>query len=85
MQSEPTQGERGPSPESVQYLVLHLLQEPGGPPMWSLRELASELGGELDAADAVSNLCAAGLAHRCREFVFASRAATRMAALAESI
>jgi hypothetical protein len=84
MQNEPTQGEPGPSPERVQYLVLHLLQEPGGPPMWSLRELATELGNELEAVDAVEELCAAGLAHRCREFVFASRAATKMAALAEA-
>jgi len=84
MQDEPTQGAREPAPERVQYLVLHLLQEPGGPPMWSMRELATELGSELDAMDAVDNLCAAGLAHRCQQFVFPTRAATRMAALAES-
>ncbi len=75
---------RDPSPERVQQLVLHLLQEPGGPPMWSVGEIAAELDSELDALDAVANLRAAGLVHRVHEFVFPTRAATRMAALAES-
>jgi hypothetical protein len=83
MHEQPIPGERGPSPWRVQYLVLHLLQEPGGPPMWSLHELATELGSQREAADAVAELQAAGLLHRCGEFVFPTRAATRMGALAE--
>jgi hypothetical protein len=73
-----------PRPEHVQQLVLHLLQEPGGPPMWSIGEIATELDDQLEALDAVANLRASGLVHRHGQFVFPTRAATRMAALAES-
>lgn len=80
MQDQPI-GVPAPSTERVQQLVLQLLQERGGPPLWSMRELAMELGDELDTVDAVDSLEAAGLVHRCHEFVFASRAAVRLAAL----
>jgi hypothetical protein len=75
---------REPRPERLQQLVLHLLQEPGGPPMWTVAEIATELDSDLEALDAVANLRASGLVHRLGQFVFPTRAATRMAALAES-
>jgi hypothetical protein len=55
--------------------VLALLLDPRLPPLWSMSELARELGSELRAADAITGLHAAGLVHRCGEFVSASRAA----------
>jgi len=67
--------------DEVQFVVLALLLEPGGPAQWSLAELAREVGCELAAAEAVVRLHAAGLVHRCQGFVFASRAASRFSQL----
>jgi hypothetical protein len=81
MQDQPI----APAPErrgqETQFLVLALLLDPGGPSQWSLGELAREIGCELQAAEAVVRLDAAGLAHCVGEFVFATRAASRFAQL----
>jgi hypothetical protein len=61
--------------------VLALLLDARLPWLWSMAELARELGGDLPAADAVTGLHAAGLVHRCDEFVFASRAAAHFSRL----
>jgi hypothetical protein len=45
--------------------------------VWSIEELVAEIGRRLDTTDAVAALSAAGLIHRCGEFVFATRAAIR--------
>ncbi|MGA7704107.1 MAG: hypothetical protein WB998_04350 [Solirubrobacteraceae bacterium] len=45
--------------------------------VWSVEELVVEIGRRLDTTDAVAALNAAGLIHRCGEFVFATRAAIR--------
>ena len=45
--------------------------------VWSVEELVAEIGRRLDTTDAVAALNAAGLIHRCGEFVFATRAAIR--------
>jgi hypothetical protein len=63
-----------------ELVVLTLLLDARASP-WSTQELARELGGELWAADAVAGLCAAGLAQRCDELVFATRAALRFSEL----
>jgi hypothetical protein len=76
--SAPTLGRRV---DEVQFVVLVLLLEAGGPALWSLAELAREVGCELAASEAVESLHAAGLVHRCDEFVFASRAAGRFGQL----
>jgi hypothetical protein len=47
-------------------------------------ELASEVGSELLAIDAVAELRAAGLVHCCEQFVFPTRAATSTMELSES-
>ncbi|MGD1056312.1 MAG: hypothetical protein ABR992_02765 [Solirubrobacteraceae bacterium] len=67
--------------DELQFLVLALLldRECRGP--WSVDELAREVGFELGTSDAVVGLQAAGLAHCCGEFVFASRAASRFSQL----
>jgi hypothetical protein len=67
--------------ENRELAVLTLLLDPRTPWLWSIEELARELGGELDADDAVASLHAAGLVHRCNEFVFATRAAARFSRL----
>jgi hypothetical protein len=45
--------------------------------VWSVEELVAEIGRRLDTTDAVAALNAAGLIHRCGDFVFATRAAIR--------
>jgi hypothetical protein len=67
--------------DEVQFLVLALLLDRECPGPWSVQELAREVGCELLAADAVVGLHAAGLAHRCEELVFPSRAASRFCQL----
>jgi hypothetical protein len=71
----------GRDEQEAQFGLLALLVEPGGPSLWSLGELARELGCERAAAVAADGLVAAGLAHRCGGFVFASRAASRFCQL----
>ncbi len=47
----------------------------GGRRIWSLDELVAEIGRRMETVDALAALQAAGLVHRCNEFVFATRAA----------
>jgi hypothetical protein len=67
--------------DEIQFVVLALLLDVEYPGPWSVDELAREIGCDLGAADAVVCLQAAGLAHCCEEFVFASRAASRFCQL----
>jgi hypothetical protein len=67
--------------EAAELAVLTLPLDLRAPRLWSIEELARELGSELDAGDAVASLHAAGLVHRCSEFVFATRAAARFGSL----
>ncbi len=67
--------------DDVQLVVLSLLLDAESPGPWSLEELARAVGCESAAAEAVVGLHAAGLAHRCGAFVFATRAASRFCQL----
>ncbi len=67
--------------DEVQFAVLVLLLDPAGPGVWSLAELAREVGWELAVTDAVVRLHAAGLVDRVGGFVCASRPAVRFCEL----
>jgi hypothetical protein len=82
MQDEPTQADPGPEPDSSEATVMLLLLRTGHQWPWYMQEIARELGSELLAADAVVGLHAAGLVSRLGDFVFPTRAATRLDELA---
>jgi predicted transcriptional regulator len=67
-----------PADDDLERAVLALLLESTNPGPWSVKELAREVGGELETADAVARLRAVGLVHRCQEFVWATRPAARL-------
>jgi hypothetical protein len=76
--SAPPSRRRG---DEIQFLVLALLLDPECPGPWSVDELAREVGCELSVPGAIARLHAAGLAHLCDGFVFATRAASRFGQL----
>jgi hypothetical protein len=63
--------------------VLALLLDPCDQRPWSTDELLREIGDRVTMADSLSRLYAAGLIHRCGEFVIATRRALRAARLAQ--
>lgn len=67
--------------EHSEGVVLTLLLDPDLPWLWSMDELGRELGDAVRAEDAVAGLHAAGLVHRCGEFVFATRSAAHFSRL----
>jgi hypothetical protein len=67
--------------ERAQKGVLSLLLASDFQRPWSVAEIERERGEHLGTVDAVASLEAAGLVHRCGEFVFATRAALRMDSL----
>jgi hypothetical protein len=67
--------------DEIQFIILALLLDPESPGPWSVEELALEVGCELSVPDAIVRLHAAGLAHLCGGFVFATRAASRFGQL----
>ncbi|HYM53921.1 MAG TPA: hypothetical protein VES97_01055 [Solirubrobacteraceae bacterium] len=60
-------------------LGLLLCLEFRGP--WSVGELVREIGNEQRVPEAVASLHAAGLVHRCEEFVWPTRSAARFSEL----
>jgi hypothetical protein len=66
--------------EQTDGLVLEFMLGNGSWP-WTISELARELGDDLNAIDSVARLTGTGLAHRCGDLVFPSRAARRAAEL----
>ncbi len=55
--------------------ILALLLTPEEQRPWAVDEIAKEIGERIDAVDSLARLHAAGLIHRCGEFVFAARPA----------
>jgi hypothetical protein len=64
--------------ERVQAGILRLLLASGAERPWSVAEIEREVGEQIATADGLASLHAAGLIHRCGEFVFATRAALHM-------
>lgn len=64
------------SDEAYQAGVLGLLLEEDHP-LWTIDEIARDLDHRIGAIDACDRLHAAGLIHRCGDFVLATRAAAR--------
>lgn len=77
MQDETSQNPREED-ERAQKAVLGLLLRPNEQRPWSVDEVKREVGEALAVTDAIAALHAAGLIHRCGDFVFASRAALCM-------
>ncbi len=67
--------------DHAEHAVLCLLMDPDAPDLWSVAEVAQAVGNETDALDALVSLHAAGLIHRCHEFVFITRPALRLTRL----
>ena len=84
MQDQRSGGDVEPADDDLERVVLALLLESRHPGPWSVRELAREVGGELQTTDAVARLHAVGLVHRCHEFVWATRPAARFHQLADA-
>jgi HD-like signal output (HDOD) protein len=64
-----------PCQETNEGAILELLLGSIEHRIWSVDELAREVGSPITARDAISGLYTAGLVHRFGEFVFATRAA----------
>jgi hypothetical protein len=75
MQGQPNETVAEFDHRTEQTILALLLSD--GQCVWSVEELVTEIGRRLDTVDAVAALSAAGLIHRCGEFVFATRAAIR--------
>jgi hypothetical protein len=75
MQDQPNETVEEQGRRTEQTILTLVLS--GGQSIWSVEELVSEIGRRLDAVDSVAALQAAGLVHRCQDFVFATRAALR--------
>ncbi len=58
-----------------QTVLVMLLTD--GQKIWSLDEMVAEIGRRMETVDALASLQAAGLVHRCHDFVFATRSASR--------
>lgn len=62
-------------------LILEMLLDDDAARPWTVGEIASEIGNPIHADDGVGRLARAGLVHRLKGFVWASRAAIAAHAL----
>ena len=62
-------------PEQIDSAILGLLVGPDSQRPWSDEEVAREIGSKVETADGLARLAGAGLCHRLKDFVWASRAA----------
>lgn len=68
--------------DRTERVVLSLLMDPDAPDLWSVGEIALAIGNEVATVNALASLHAAGLVHRCHEFVFVTHATLRVTQLA---
>lgn len=66
----------------IDSLVIRLLLSGNARELWSVEELAREIGDEITTIDSLERLRSAGLVHRLEGFVLATRAAARADELA---
>jgi hypothetical protein len=78
MQDQPSPRDVAADFDRVEHSVLCLLLDPELPGPWSVDEVSRAIGNETEAVDALVSLHAAGLVHRCHEFVFPTRSAARL-------
>jgi hypothetical protein len=64
----------------IDQAILALLLEDQAQP-WAIDELGRAIGNEIEVADSIARLYAAGLIHRLDHFVFPTRGARRAAVL----
>lgn len=81
MQDQPNPRGVAADLDRIEHAVLCLLMDPDAPDLWSIAEVARAIGDEVEAADALISLHAAGLVHRCHEFVFVTRSTVRLTQL----
>lgn len=67
--------------DQTDRLVLTLLLRSEFPGLWSVHELAREIGKPIDVADSIHRLHGQGLIHRLEGFVFVTHAAACCEAL----
>jgi hypothetical protein len=75
MQDQPNETVEEQGRRTEQTILTLLLSD--GQSTWSVEELVTEIGRRLEVIDSLAALQAAGLVHRCHDFVFATRAALR--------
>jgi hypothetical protein len=78
----PAEGEDRIEEDRLDFEVFQLLLG-DAQRLWSVEEVAREVGVRLDTEDALTRLCGAGLVHRLEGFVFATRPALRSAQLGQ--
>jgi fatty acid-binding protein DegV len=67
--------------EQTDRLILSLLSSSQFPGLWSVNELAREIGKPIDVEDTIHRLHGQGLIHRLDDFVFVTHAAACCEAL----
>ena len=75
MQDQPNETVAEQALRTEQTILILLLTK--GQNIWSVEELVSEIGRRLDVINSLAALHAAGLIHRCKDFVLPTRAAVR--------
>ena len=75
MQDQPNETVAEHALRTEQTILILLLTK--GQNIWSVEELVSEIGRRLDVINSLAALHAAGLIHRCNDFVLPTRAAVR--------
>ena len=78
MQDQTSRTETATDLDELERVVLHLLLDDDSRGLWSEGEVARAIGTDVGAAHALVSLHSSGLIHRVDEFVFPTRAATRL-------